>query len=183
MSRTSSRNASAERRNAGSLHRDARRLYEAAAAFVRLHQFRDRDRICCRDVSVTQCWALEALLRSGGRLPQTAVASALRIDKSTASRVLDALEAKGHVRRRKDMADRRVVRVSITDAGRRLHGAIEADLVAAHRGVLAGTTAAFRRRAIDLFDGLVAMTAARIGREGAGDCGCHEPARMTEDLP
>lgn len=183
MSGNPSRNAPAERATAASLHRDARRLYEAVAAFVRLHQFRDRDRICCRDVSVTQCWALEALLRSGGGLPQTAVASALRIDKSTASRVLDALEAKGHVRRRKDMADRRVVRVSITEAGRRLHGAIEADLVAAHLGVLAGTTAAFRRRAIGLFDDLVAMTAARIGREGTDDCGCPGSATKTKELP
>ena len=32
------------------------------ADLVRVYQFRDRDHICCHDVSVTQCYALEMLV-------------------------------------------------------------------------------------------------------------------------
>ena len=34
--------------------RDALDLHEAVADLVRVYQFRDRDRICCHDVWVTQ---------------------------------------------------------------------------------------------------------------------------------
>ena len=40
---------------------DSRSFYEALSELLRVYQFRDRDRICCYDVSITQCYALEAL--------------------------------------------------------------------------------------------------------------------------
>src|SRR4026208_275729 len=67
----------------------ARSSHEALAALVRVYQFRDRDRICCHDVSVTQCYALEALIRRG-ELTLNELARELYLDKSTASRVGDA---------------------------------------------------------------------------------------------
>ena len=48
-----------------SLEQDAENLYAALSELVRVYQFRDRDTICCYDVSVTQCYAIEALLRRG----------------------------------------------------------------------------------------------------------------------
>ena len=48
------------------LERDTEELYDALSDLVRVYQFRDRDRICCFDVSVSQCYALEALVRRGG---------------------------------------------------------------------------------------------------------------------
>jgi hypothetical protein len=47
------------------LEADAVALHEALSELVRVYQFRDRDRICCHDISVTQCYALDALLRRG----------------------------------------------------------------------------------------------------------------------
>ena len=47
------------------LQADSLALHEALADLVRAYQFRDRDRICCHDISVTQCYALEALKRDG----------------------------------------------------------------------------------------------------------------------
>ena len=44
---------------------DAQALYEAVNQLIRVHQFRDRDRICCYDVSVAQCYALETLVKQG----------------------------------------------------------------------------------------------------------------------
>ena len=47
------------------LDRDALALHQAVADLVRVYQFRDRDRICCHDVSVTQCYALETIVEHG----------------------------------------------------------------------------------------------------------------------
>ena len=51
----------ASRPGRGSLERHAVNLNAALADLVRAAQVRDRDCICCHDISVTQCNALEAL--------------------------------------------------------------------------------------------------------------------------
>ena len=48
-----------------SLDRDAEALQGALSELIRVYQFRDRDRICCHDISVTQCYVLESLAREG----------------------------------------------------------------------------------------------------------------------
>jgi hypothetical protein len=56
------------------LDRDTLDLHEAVADLVRVYQFRDRDRICCHDVSMTQCYALETIVEHGPlRLDQSIV--------------------------------------------------------------------------------------------------------------
>jgi hypothetical protein len=72
------------------------RIHEALTQLVRVYQFRDRDRICRYDVSVTQCYAVEALVKQGP-LRLQALAEQMFLDKSTASRVVDTLERKGYV--------------------------------------------------------------------------------------
>jgi hypothetical protein len=57
--------ATATRTGKNDLDRDTRDLYAALSDLVRLYQFRDRDTICCHDISVTQCYALQALARGG----------------------------------------------------------------------------------------------------------------------
>ena len=86
-----------------SLERDAEALHEALSGLVRLYQFRDRDQICCFDVSVPQCYGLEALVQEGP-LTLGELASRLYLEKSTASRVVDALERKGWCRLLSDRA-------------------------------------------------------------------------------
>ena len=80
------------------LTQDSEDLYEALNQLVRVHQFRDRDRICCYDVSVTQCYAVETLVKRGALRLQV-LAEEMFLDKSTASRVIDTLERKGYVSR------------------------------------------------------------------------------------
>ena len=80
------------------LHADSLALHKALADLVRAYQFRDRDRICCHDISVTQCYALEALKRDGP-MRLNDLAARLFLDKSTSSRVLGALVRKGYAER------------------------------------------------------------------------------------
>ncbi|MCF5392745.1 MarR family transcriptional regulator, partial [Pseudomonas syringae] len=92
------------KRKTDQLTQDAEDLYEALNQLVRVYQFRDRDRICCYDVSVTQCYAVETLVKQGALRLQV-LAEEMFLDKSTASRVIDALERKGYVSRVEDDED------------------------------------------------------------------------------
>src|SRR6266704_4540554 len=88
------------------LQHDAAALHAAVSDLVRVYQFRDRDRICCHDISVTQCYALETLVEHGPmRLGE--LAQRLYLDKSTASRVVSTLVRKGYAEQRTEAADRR----------------------------------------------------------------------------
>lgn len=108
--------------------RPAAALHAAVSDLVRVYQFRDRDRICCHDISVTQCYALE-LLAERGPLRMGALAEQLFLDKSTTSRVVTTLVRKGYVEQRADAADGRAVALSVTRAGRGLYERITDDLV------------------------------------------------------
>lgn len=105
------------------LQRDAEALHQAVSNLVRIFQFRDRDKICCYDVSVTQCYALEVLAERGAQRSQ-ALAEALKLDKSTTTRVVDALVRKGYVERRPDKKDARAVSLQVTRSGRALYNRI-----------------------------------------------------------
>jgi MarR family transcriptional regulator, 2-MHQ and catechol-resistance regulon repressor len=124
-------------------------FHRALTSLLRVYQFRDRDRICCYDVSVTQCHALEALVRSG---PSTLneVAAELVLDKSTASRVADALERKGYVRRRPNPESRRSVLLEVTPRGHALHRAIERDILTQEQQLLADFEPETRRSLTEL---------------------------------
>lgn len=144
------------------LDHDAEALYEALNNLVRVYQFRDRDRICCRDVSVTQCYALETLIHNGP-MRLNALAELLWLDKSTASRVVDTLVRKQYVRRREDAEDRRAVTLEVTDSGRALHQDIRRGLIAEEREMLQTLPADVRAGAVDLLNRLAHAAAIRSG--------------------
>jgi DNA-binding MarR family transcriptional regulator len=64
------------------------------------------------------------------------------VDTGAMTRMLDRLEAKGLLRRAKCPKDRRVVRLELTDEGRRLCGRIPYNLARVLNGMLRGFTAA-----------------------------------------
>ena len=111
-----------------SLTRDARAFYVALSRLVRAYQFRDRQRLCYHGISVTQCYALGALIRSGP-MRLDALASQLYLDKSTASRAIDGLEAAGYVRRAPEPEDGRALSLQPTAKGIGLNARIERDLI------------------------------------------------------
>ena len=117
------------------LQQDAEALHAAVSDLVRIYQFRDRDRICCYDISVTQCYALEVLVERGPSRSQS-LAEVLRLDKSTTTRVIDALVRKGYVERSTDPEDARAVSLKVTREGRKLYEKINGELIAQQIEVL-----------------------------------------------
>lgn len=144
------------------LSRDAEDLHEALNDLIRVYQFRDRGRICCYDVSVTQSYALEMLVKHGPLRLQT-LAEEIYLDKSTASRVVDALERKGYVVRVKDAQDRRAVRLQPTQSGQKLYRAIRSDLIAEERGMIEHLAPEVRHASLMLIRQLARAAQARCG--------------------
>jgi MarR family 2-MHQ and catechol resistance regulon transcriptional repressor len=140
----------------------ARALHEALSELVRVYQFRDRDRICCHDVSVTQCYAIDALIRRGpGTLND--LARELYLDKSTASRVAATLVRKRYLARAAHPGDGRAMLLSVTAAGRRLHDRIKGDLIGEARRLLEGFEPEVGEAATRLILRLARAAAARSG--------------------
>lgn len=73
---------------------------------------------CGQPVSVAEAHALLELSREPG-LSQSGLGARLRLEKSTVSRIVTALEKRGWVARSRGGADTRIVRVDLTDDGRR----------------------------------------------------------------
>jgi MarR family 2-MHQ and catechol resistance regulon transcriptional repressor len=154
----------------GRLDADAVDLHTALSELVRVYQFRDRDRICCHDISVTQCYALEALIRRGPS-GLNDLAAELYLDKSTASRVVATLERKKSVTRERHPDDGRAVVLSASPAGRRLYERIRADLVTETRQLLEDFEPEVRKGAARLILRLARAAAERSGvAPGAGCC-------------
>jgi MarR family 2-MHQ and catechol resistance regulon transcriptional repressor len=148
---------------------DSRSFYEALSELLRVYQFRDRDRICCYDVSITQCYALEALARDRA-MTLNDLASHLYLDKSTTSRVVDALERKGYVIRSEHPADGRALRLKITPAGRALHGRILNGILAEEEALLAEFSPEVRRSMTQVVVRLAKTAERRLSSCGSGCC-------------
>lgn len=144
-----------------SLLTDAAALHAAVAELVRIYQFRDRDRICCYDISVTQCHALEALVQ-GGPMRSQALAERLLLDKSTTTRVVDALERKGYAERTTAVDDARAVTLRISDSGRALYEQINAELVAQQAELLADVDPRVRAASTEVIRRLARAAQARF---------------------
>jgi DNA-binding MarR family transcriptional regulator len=144
------------------LQADSLALHEALADLVRAYQFRDRDRICCHDISVTQCYALEALKRDGP-MRLNDLAERLFLDKSTSSRVLGALVRKGYAERPVDLSDGRAISVRITARGQKLYNRIHGDLVQQQAQMIADLTPDARRAAIEVISRLARAAESKFG--------------------
>ncbi len=106
---------------------DARDLSAALGELIRVVQFRDRDRACCYDLSVSQCYALKGVADAGA-LTINELAGHLFLDKSTASRVANGLVDKGLLVRTRDAEDGRIVKLVTTSAGQEVCTRVEGDL-------------------------------------------------------
>ena len=131
------------------------------AELVRVYQFRDRDRICCHDISVTQCYALETLVEHAP-MRLSALAERLFLDKSTTSRVVGTLVKKGYVEQRADEADGRATALHVTASGRRLYKRITEDLVAQQKQLLQDLDPEVREAVVKVIRGLARAADSRF---------------------
>jgi len=157
------------------LDADTAALHRVLYDLKRVYQFRDRDRICCHDISVTQSWALEALERDGP-LTLNELAAELYLEKSTASRVVDALERKGYVSRTRHPEDGRALLLKTTSSGARLRGSIEKDILAQERRLLSEFDPQVRGSMIRLIGRLADAAASGLVSRGGRCCSIDEQA-------
>jgi DNA-binding MarR family transcriptional regulator len=149
------------------LLRDAEELHEALSELVRVYQFRDRTSICCHGISVTQCYALEAVVHRGA-LTMNELAAMLWLDKSTASRVVDGLQEAGYVRRAPNPSDGRSLLLEPTSAGRALHTRIVRGLIEEKKALLRDFAPEVRQEVARLIARLARAAADRSRGRGKG---------------
>jgi DNA-binding MarR family transcriptional regulator len=174
------RTAATTESNRVALDHDAVALHEAVADLVRVYQFRDRDRICCHDVSVTQCYALETIVEHGP-MRLRALADRLFLDKSTTSRVVGTLVRKGYVEQRADARDGRATTLSATRKGQRLCARITDDLVDQQKQLLQDLDPEVRAGVVQVLRRLAHAADARFrsgvaSGAGATCCAVGDPA-------
>lgn len=121
------------RRKGAALQRLSSRVMELA----RQYQLQSRNRVCRHGITVTQCYALEALVERDGALV-TALADALSLDKSNASRVADSLVELGLAKVAPVPGNARARRLVPTAKGRRLARRIAAEIEAEHQRAFGG---------------------------------------------
>jgi MarR family 2-MHQ and catechol resistance regulon transcriptional repressor len=150
------------------LERDAAALQRVLTDLFRVYQFRDRDAICCYDVSTGQCHGLERLANRG---PMTLneFAASLFLGKSSASRLADGLERKGYIKRKPRVDDARYVQLETTKRGKTLHDRIERDLLEERAQVLADLSPEERKAVIESIARLSGAACAGVSTD-AGCC-------------
>ncbi|HEY8933360.1 MAG TPA: MarR family transcriptional regulator [Rariglobus sp.] len=97
-------------------HELTRAVMETADVFLREGQRLFRP----HGITAAQYNVLSALVAAGEGISQRELGDVLVVDRSNVTGLVDRMEKAGWVRRTDDPADRRVYRVTLTPAGRRL---------------------------------------------------------------
>ena len=153
----------------GVIEVDARRLADTLGQLIRVVQFRDRDRACCYDLSVSQCHALDGVVEAGA-MTVNDMAALLYVDKSTASRIANGLVLKKLVIRARAATDGRIVLLVPTEEGARLQRRIQADLVDEYRALLSDFDPQVRDALNTLVERLGRSLASRVDASNGTCC-------------
>lgn len=151
------------------LRADAEHLSDALSELIRVTQFRDRDRACCYDISVSQCHALKGVVDAGA-LTVNELAAHLYLDKSTASRLANGLVDKGLLARERDAEDGRVVRLVATPEGASTCSIIKSDLTREYSEMLSDFDPEVRAAITRLVARLGRSFTARVEASGGSCC-------------
>src|SRR5437868_13758951 len=126
----------AARRSLRVLGRDSAELYDAATAFIRIYQFRDRDQALRFGLTVVQAYALDILLSDNGQR-LTGLAGALRLDKSTTSRIVAGMKRRGLVKLSRPDDDGRATWIVASTEGKRRYARLRRAIVRENAQLLA----------------------------------------------
>jgi DNA-binding MarR family transcriptional regulator len=116
------------------------------------------ERLAEFDLTAPQ-WSVLCRLWEQDQPPLSTLGRALHLDKPTVSGIVDRMVKKKLVRRYRDASDRRVVRVRLTDSGRKL----EAKLVPLARDVNQLAVKGLGAEGIDALKGALAAVATNLG--------------------
>ena len=105
-------------RSPSRVQRAAAELFDAATAFIRFYQFRDRNAVLSSGLTVSQSYTLGILISTAGS-SLNALAAGLRLDKSTTSRIVAGMSRHGLVEWSRIERDRRELRIVASVEGRR----------------------------------------------------------------
>lgn len=141
-----------------SLAGDAGALYDAATAFIRLYQFRSRDAALKYDLTVAQAYTLDVLLACGGT-SLNGVAQALRLDKSTTSRIISGMERSGLIEWSRPDHDQRAKQIVASREGKRRYRRLRRAIVGKNVRLLATYSPAARTAIIKALRQLAADAA------------------------
>lgn len=92
-------------------------IVEDVIAFYRMFTSFEREEICCGTVTQAQCVLLQTLM--DGEWDVSSLAAHVRVTKGAMTRLIDGLESKGWVSRRRAKNDARRVVIELTGQGKR----------------------------------------------------------------
>ena len=153
----------------GEVEAEAAEFQRTLRDLVRLQSHRERERAACYGVTVSGAHALE-VLAALGPVSLNRLAAELFVDKSTASRVVGALEDRALLRRAPDPADGRALRLELTAAGTALHAQLREDAVWEAQALLAGFAPDARRGMLRFLRQLTRTSATHAGATAASCC-------------
>lgn len=147
-------------------------IYRATNAIVR-----ELDRRLLRDYDVTFVQALTLLAIQSFDQPQPRlVAEFLSQQSQTVTGVLDRLERAGHIRRSRDLADRRGVRLELTGTGSRLAAALRERLSDYMEELFRGVPQRARQQLRELLDELNKSVKAAASAAASEELGASQSA-------
>lgn len=119
----------------GRLDRQVERLHREMVELVKKYQFRDRNRVSCHGISVTQCYILETMKRFGD-MSMTELADRMYLSVSTITRVIAPLLEKKYLSRERDAHDARFKVIRLTAKGSRLATEMWRDVLESEKDIL-----------------------------------------------
>jgi MarR family transcriptional regulator for hemolysin len=123
-------------------------------------------------------WLVIARVHRRPGLSQSEIADLLEIEKASAGRLIDRMQAKGWLERRDDRSDRRVNRLHLTKKAERIHGAIWPLAEATVDEALSDLSPEERRRLTGLMTRVKAKLQALAEHDPAQSGSVHEAAEQ-----
>jgi DNA-binding MarR family transcriptional regulator len=94
-----------------------KKIFNLFQKYVRLRAIHTKDLAKHHDISLSQLLCLQCLYENG-KMSMSDIAGNTMVNVSTLTRIIDLLEKKGFLERRRRSGDRRVITIALTEKGR-----------------------------------------------------------------
>ena len=135
----------------------AEEMQRITKRLLRTYQLRDRKQICCFNLSVSQCYTVDALGEEGV-MTMRELAFRMDLDRSTMTRIVDQLVKKGMVARHLSEEDRRICCVRLTKKGHQCYLELRSRFLAFQKAILEKIPSESREQVIEALQQLHEVT-------------------------